>query len=131
MDRLIKENLEAILQDIAGSKRLGRRLINLAGFLGTTEPPPHIQEQFNRLSRLVVLQDAFDALLEPVTLLSRAGLSRMLDVQALQAMTASLEAARQNIAELGDVNYPELIAWLVAEAQARKIVRMKSPEKGS
>ena len=87
MDRLIKENLEAILQDIAGSKRLGRRLINLAGFLGTTEPPPHIQEQFNRLSRLVVLQDAFDALLEPITLLSRAGLSRMLDVQALQAMT--------------------------------------------
>lgn len=83
MDRLIKENLEAILQDIAGSKRLGRRLINLAGFLGTTEPPPHIQEQFNRLPRLVVLQDAFDALLEPVTLLSRAGLSRMLDVQAL------------------------------------------------
>ncbi len=131
MDRLIKENLEAILQDIAGSKRLGRRLINLAGFLGTTEPPPHIQEQFNRLSRLVVLQDAFDALLEPVTLLSRAGLSRMLDVQALQAMTASLEAARQNIAELGDVNYPELISWLVAEAQARKIVRMKSPEKES
>lgn len=131
MDRLIKENLEAILQDIAGSKRLGRRLINLAGFLGTTEPPPHIQEQFNRLSRLVVLQDAFDALLEPITLLSRAGLSRMLDVQALQAMTASLEAARQNIAELGDVNYPELISWLVAEAQARKIVRMKSPEKES
>ena len=131
MDRLIKENLEAILQDIAGSKRLGRRLINLAGFLGTTEPPPHIQEQFNHLSRLVVLQDAFDALLEPVTLLSRAGLSRMLDVQALQAMTASLEAARQNIAELGDVNYPELISWLVAEAQARKIVRMKSPEKES
>jgi hypothetical protein len=131
MDRLIKENLEAILQDIAGSKRLGRRLINLAGFLGTTEPPPHIQEQFNRLSRLVVLQDAFDALLEPITLLSRAGLSRMLDVQALQAMTASLEAARQNIAELGDVNYPELISWLVAEAQARKIVRMKSPEKAS
>jgi hypothetical protein len=131
MDRLIKENLEAILQDIAGSKRLGRRLINLAGFLGTTEPPPHIQEQFNRLSRLVVLQDAFDALLEPVTLLSRAGLSRMLDVQALQAMTASLEAARQNIAELGDVNYPELISWLVSEAQARKIVRMKSPEKES
>lgn len=131
MDRLIKENLEAILQDIAGSKRLGRRLINLAGFLGTTEPPPHIQEQFNRLSRLVVLQDAFDALLEPITLLSRAGLSRMLDVQALQAMTASLEAARQNIAELGEVNYPELISWLVAEAQARKIVRMKSPQKES
>jgi len=75
MDRLIKENLEAILQDIAGGKRLGRRLINLAGFLA----PPHIQEQFNRLSCLMGLQDAFDARLEPVTLLSRAGLSRMLD----------------------------------------------------
>lgn len=129
MDRLIKECLAAILQDIAGSKRLGRRLINLAGFLGTTEPPPHIQEQFNRLSRLVVLQDAFDALLEPVTLLARAGLTRMIDAQALQVMTTSLEASRQKITELGDVNYPELIAWLVSQAQARKIVRMKSPEK--
>jgi len=72
------------------SKRLGRRRINLAGVQGTTEPQAHIQEQFNRLSRLVVLQDAFDALLEPVTLLSRAELSRMLDAQALQAMTAIL-----------------------------------------
>ena len=62
----------------------------MAGVQGTTEPQAHIQEQFNRLSRLVVLQDAFDALLEPVTLLSRAGLSRMLDAQALQDMTAIL-----------------------------------------
>lgn len=90
MDRLIKENLEAILQDIAGGKRKGRRLINLAGFLGTTETPLHIQKQFNRLSPLVVLQDVFDALLEPVTLLSRTGLSRMLDAQAPQAITAIL-----------------------------------------
>lgn len=127
MDRLIKENLEALLQDVSGgSKRMGRRVINLAGFLGTTEPPSNIQSQLNCLSKLLVLQDAFDALLEPITLLSRAGMPRTLDAQAMQAMIATLEATRQAIAEAGDVNYAELIAWLVGQAQARRILRVKS-----
>ena len=58
MDRLIKENIEALLQDVSTSKRLGRRLINLAGFLCSVETPSHIQEQLNRLSRLIILQDS-------------------------------------------------------------------------
>lgn len=130
MDRLIKENLEALLQDASGSKRLGRRLINLAGFLGTTAPPVNIQVQLNCLSRLLVLQDAFDAMLEPVTLQSRAGMSRMLDAQAMHAMIASLEATRQAITEVGEINYAELIAWLVGQAQARRILRVKNLEAG-
>ena len=131
MDRLIKENLEALLQDVSGSKRLGRRIINLAGFLGTAEPPSNITSQLNCLSRLLVLQDAFDALLEPVTLLSRAGMPRILDAQALQAMIATLEATRQAVAEVGDVNYAELITWLVGQAQARRILRIKTQESGA
>jgi len=131
MDRLIKENLEALLQDVSGSKRLGRRIINLVGFLGTSEPPPNIQSQLNCLSRLLILQDAFDALLEPVTLLSRAGTSRSLDTQVLQAIISSLEATRQVIAEVGDVNYAELIAWLVGQAQIRRILRVKPQERGA
>ena len=131
MDRLIKENLEALLQDVSGSKRLGRRIISLAGFLGTAEPPSNITSQLNCLSRLLVLQDAFDALLEPVTLLSRAGMPRILDAQALQAMIATLEATRQAVAEVGDVNYAELITWLVGQAQARRILRIKTQESGA
>lgn len=131
MDRLIKENLEALLQESAGSKRLGRRIINLAGFLGSTEPPARIQAQLNDLSRLLILQDAFDALLEPVTLLSRAGMSRMLDDQALGTMVASLEASRKAIVDVGEINYAELISWLVGQAQARQILRLKNQESGA
>ncbi len=131
MDRLIKENLEALLQDASGSKRLGRRIINLAGFLGAPEPPARIQAQLNCLSRLLILQDAFDALLEPITLLSRAGMPRMLDAQAMQAMISSLEATRQAIADAGEINYAELIAWLVGQAQARRILRLKTHEAGA
>lgn len=131
MDRLIKENLEALLHETAGSKRLGRRIINLAGFLGTAEPPAKIQTQLNELSRLVILQDAFDTLLEPITLLSRADVSRMLDTQALFAMISSLEATRQAIADTGTINYAELITWLVGQAQSRRILRLKNPESGA
>ncbi|HCF3807573.1 hypothetical protein ACIUZJ_03060 [Pseudomonas aeruginosa] len=126
MDRLIKENLEALLQDASGSKRLGRRIINLAGFLGATEPPSNVQAQLNCLSRLLILQDTFDALLEPVTFQSRSGLPCMLDAQAMHTMIASLEATRQAIAEVGEINYAELIAWLVGQAQVRRILRVKS-----
>lgn len=109
---------------------MGRRIINLVGFLGTTEPPPSIQSQLNCLSQLLILQDAFDALLEPITLLSRAGMPRSLDAQVLQAIISSLEATRQAISEVGDVNYAELIAWLVGQAQIRRILRVKTQERG-
>ena len=130
MDRLIKENLEALLQDASHSKRLGRRIINLAGFLSSGEPPATIREQLNRLSRLLIQQDAFDALLEPVTLMSRAGLTDTLDAHAMRAMLASLEEARKQIAALEDINYAQLISWLVNLAVSRKIIRLKVAERG-
>ncbi|MEL0169660.1 MAG: hypothetical protein VW877_16180 [Pseudomonadaceae bacterium] len=129
MERLIKENLEALLQDAAGSKRLGRKIINLAGFLGPTEPPAKIQTQLNKLSRLLILQDGFDALLEPITSVSRSGsLQCLVTAELLSPLTASLEAARQAMMAVGEINYAELIAWLVFLAQERRILRMKSPE---
>jgi len=131
MDRLIKESLENLLQEAGASKRLGRRIINLAGFLGSAEPPAEIQIQLNELSRLLILQDAFDALLEPITLLSRADVSHMLDTQALVAMISSLEASRQAIADTGMINYAELITWLVCQAQSRRILRLKNPASGA
>ena len=38
MDSLIKENLESLLQETSNTKRLGRRIISLAGFLSPSEP---------------------------------------------------------------------------------------------
>lgn len=129
MDSLIKENLESLLQETSNTKRLGRRIISLAGFLNHSEPPEHLQEQLNNLSRLLIQQDAFDALLEPVTLMSRAGLTHTLDAHAMRAMLASLEEARKQIAALEDINYAQLISWLVNLAVARKIIRFKTMDK--
>lgn len=130
MDRLIKDQLESLLHDMNTSKRLGRRILNLAGFLSPKEQPEAIREQLSRLSRLVVQQDAFDALLEPVTLLARANTGTT-DWQAIQSILASLEAARKSIDDIDDVNYAELIGWLVNLAQIRKIVRIKPMDPSS
>lgn len=123
MNRLIKEGLEALLQDTSNSKRLGRRIIALAGFLDAAQAPDAIQQQLGRLSRLLILQDAFDALLEPMTLLSRSGLAHSLDANALHTMLGSLEQARKQIADVEEINYPLLMGWLVSAAEARNVLR--------
>lgn len=123
MDRLIKEQLESLLHEAGSSKRQGRRIINLAGFLSPAEPPAAIREQLDRLSRLLIQQDAFEAMLEPINLLARAGLTQALAPQAIEAMIGSLEQARRAIFEQDAINYAELIAWLVSLAQARKLIR--------
>lgn len=128
MDRLIKENLESLLQETSNTKRLGRRIISLAGFLSPTEAPEHLQEQLSSVSRLLIQQDAFDALLEPATLMSKLGQTHAADAHAMRAMLASLEEARKQIAALEDINYAQLISWLVSLAAARKIIRLKNAE---
>lgn len=83
MDKIIKELLESLLQESSGTKRTGKRILNLAGFLSSGEVPEHIRQQLSSLSRLLVQQDAFDAILEPISLLARIGLSRTLDAEAI------------------------------------------------
>lgn len=125
MNRLIKENIEALLQDISTSKRMGRRLINLAGVLSDVETPFYIQEQLNRLSKLIILQDSFDALLALMSQLSRTELSYLVDTQVLKTMMSSLDIACQNISLVDDINYAELTAWVIQLAQKRKIINLK------
>ncbi|WP_404440036.1 hypothetical protein [Stutzerimonas chloritidismutans] len=125
MDRIIKELLESLLQESSGTKRTGKRILNLAGFLSSGETPERIRTQLNSLSRLLVQQDAFDAILEPISLLARTGLTRPLDGEAIAPLSNSLEAIRKEITSIDDVNYAELTAWLVSLAQARKIIRVK------
>lgn len=125
MDRLIKEHLAYLLQENSNSKRLGRRIINLAGFLDSNQASEAIQRQLGSLSRLLILQDAFDALLEPLTLMSRASAGQTLEMHALQTMISSVEEARKTITELEEINYPLLISWLLGAAESRKILRVK------
>ncbi|HEJ4067883.1 TPA: hypothetical protein SL480_003988 [Pseudomonas aeruginosa] len=128
MDRLIKENLEYLLQETSNTKRFGRRIISLAGFLGTQDIPEQLQAQLGNLSRLLIKQDAFDALLEPVTLMSRAGLLHTQDQHAMREILASLEEARKRVSECEDINYSQLINWLVGIAVSRKVIRLKSAQ---
>lgn len=125
MDRLIKENLEYLLQETSNSKRLGRRIIGLAGFLDSAQSPEPVQRQLGSLSRLLILQDTFDSLLESLTLMSRANLPHGLDAHAAQLTASSVEEARKQIADLEEVNYPLLVSWLVSAAESRKILRTK------
>ncbi len=125
MDKIIKELLESLLQESSGTKRTGKRILNLAGFLSSDEVPEHIRQQLISLSRFLVQQDAFDAILEPISLLARTGLSRPLDAEAITPLSGSLEAIRKEITSIDDVNYAELTAWLVGLAQARNIIRVK------
>ncbi|HAG77614.1 hypothetical protein PK34_15090 [Stutzerimonas stutzeri] len=125
MDRLIRENLEYLLQETSNSKRLGRRIISLAGFLDSAQSPEAVQSQLSRLSRLLILQDTFDALLESLTLMSRANLPHGLDAQAMQSMAKSVEEARKEIADSEEINYPLLVSWLVSAAESRKIMRAR------
>ncbi len=48
----------------------------------------------------------------------------------MRAMLASLEEARKQIAALEDINYAQLISWLVSLAVGRKIIRLKVAERG-
>ncbi len=125
MDQLIKEHFESLLQDNSTSKRLGRRIIGLAGFLGHSETPDHIRQQLACLSRLLVRQDAFDAMLEPVLALVRSSPTPSHEPQAALALLNSLEEARKEILFDEEINYSELIAWLVGVAQARKLIKLK------
>lgn len=125
MDQLIREHLEALLQENSSSKRLGRRIISLAGFLGPNEIPDSIRKQLSYLSRLLVRQDAFDAMLDPVMALVRSNQAANIEPQAALVLLNSLEEARKGLVSDEEVNYSELIGWLVDIACSRKIIRIK------
>lgn len=123
MDRQIKDNLEYLLQETSNSKRMGRRIISLAGFLDSAQSPEPVQRQLGSLSRLLILQDTFDSLLESLTLMSRGNMAH--DALTMQSAASSVEEARKQIAELEEINYPLLVSWLVSAAESRKILRIK------
>lgn len=124
MNRLIKESLEQLLQDTYDTRRLGRRIINLAGFLGPNEIPEHIKEQLARLSGLLVQQEAFDALLQPVMTIARSQHLKGIDSEALTGVLAELGEARRALQLQEQINYSELTAWLVGVAEGKKIIRI-------
>mgnify|MGYP003627701734 FL=1 len=99
----------------------GRRIINLAGFLGSETAPETINSQLTALSGLLIQQEAFDALLEPVLVTARSRGGNNLQATEISSVLASLEETRKALHPDSPINYSELIAWLVAAAQASNI----------
>ena len=125
MDRLVKDELESLLRETHSIKRLGRRIINLAGFLGSDTAPDSISQQLTALSGLLIQQEAFDALLEPVLATARARGTSHLHNAELTNVLSSLEETRKALQPDSPINYSELMAWLVSAASELGILKVK------
>ncbi|HYS87713.1 MAG TPA: hypothetical protein VEN78_22330 [Bradyrhizobium sp.] len=133
MDELIADQIEWLLANNSNTNRLGRQLVMLVGFLADGSLPDEIERHTASLSRLIVHQDIFEALVGALNMLSRqAPLARSDKAAADSVQSAEparlldqIEAARRDIAACDPVNYAQLIAWIVAQAKARKILKAR------
>jgi len=132
MDNLIADQIEWLLANNSNTNRLGRQLLLLVGFLADGNLPDDIARQTDSLSRLVVLQDLFDALISALNAASRKAPFGRPDQQLIEGFYSpeaarlidQIESAQKNISESEPVNYSGLIAWTVTQAKAHKIFRV-------
>lgn len=127
MDDILIEHVEALLAESIYSKRIGRRLLLLVGALSEETIPEEILQQTQTLSRLIVLQDLFDALMEPVNHVARGsrppGQVHPNVSPDLGPAFAQIEETRRQIAACDPVNYAQILAWIMARARERKLLR--------
>lgn len=135
MDEILSQQIEALLGTQYSTKGLGKNIVTLSGFLADYPLPEDIASQLERLSRLVVLQDQFDALLQSLnqatahTTPSRndaaTGTPQPSD-QWRGRILDQIESVRADINATSPINYSDLIAWLAGRARERNILRMRS-----
>lgn len=131
MDDLIVEQLEALLSERLYGPRFGRRLLLLIGALGEEGLSEPLAVQVRQLSRLAVLQDLFESLMEPINQAVKSGPRLSAAEQAAKAHEAvdlaplmqQIEDTRLRIIECGDINYAEITAWIFARAKEQKLWR--------
>ena len=131
LDELIADQIEWLLANYSNTNRLGRQLVMLVGFLAEGSLPEYIDRQTASLSRLVVLQDMFDALIAALNAMSRQvpfakpdkALAEGVSCTEPARLLDQIEATRRDLAACDQVNYAQLIAWVVAQAKARKILK--------
>lgn len=129
MDELITDHIHGILADVAHDVRSGRRLIALVGILGGTSIPDDVSKETMNLSKLIVLREMFNALIEPVSSFAKRKELMPLDRQMapsemnFQNLFEQLDETRKKIAEYEAINYPLIIAWVVSQAKNQKLLR--------
>lgn len=130
MNDLLADQIEWMLTNTTNSNRMGKQLITLVGFLADEKLPEHISQQVDALSRLVVRQDMFDALVNSLNGLSRGGLPPRPEKASSEQgpsdfahLIAQIEAARLDVSATESVNYSELIAWVVHRGRQIKVLK--------
>lgn len=128
MKEMLLEQLEGLLTDTSHSRRLARRLVVLAGCLAEGPIPEEMRQQLTSLSRLMVLQDILDPLVESLSRLAyKTGYASPERAQIrdsspeFSALLGQIEQVRHQMEEIDPINFAEIIAWVISLAREQKI----------
>ena len=131
MKELVKDSIQSILGDVVYDIRSGRRLIALVGMLGASGLPDEVQAEALKLSKLLVLREMFNTLIEPISSFSKKRDMMPVDRQVapseinFESLFQQLNETRKQIAEFEAVNYPLMISWVMAQAKAQKLLNSR------
>lgn len=131
MKELVNDSIQSILSDVVYDVRSGRRLIALVGMLGIGGVPDELQAEALKLSKLLVLREMFNALIEPISSFSKNKELMPVDRQVapseinFESLFQQLDETRKQIAEYDAVNYPLMISWVMSQAKAQKLLNVR------
>lgn len=131
MKELVTDNIQSILSDVVCDTRSGRRLIALVGMLGTDGVPGEVQTEALKLSKLLVLREMFDALLEPISSFAKKRELLPVDRQLAPSeidfaqLFQQLNETRKQIADHDPINYPLMISWVMSQAKSQKLLNVR------
>lgn len=131
MKEMISDYVQSILSDVSSDVRSGKRLIALVGILGDAGLPEEITKESLKLSRLIVLKELFNSLVEPISNLSKRKEALIIDRQGgnsdvnFDNLLTQIEETRKLIGEHEAINYPLLISWIVKTAKGRKLLSIR------
>lgn len=131
MRELVTDTIQSILSDVVCDTRSGKRLVALVGILGSDGVPVEVQTEALKLSKLLVLREMFDALIEPIS--SFAKKREMLPVDRQLApseidfaqLFQQLNETRKQIADYDPINYPLIISWVMSQAKSQKLLNVR------
>lgn len=129
MDELLTDQLEWLLSYNLQGNRLAHQLLIISGCLAGTALPEHISRQMITLSRQVMLQETFDALVNSLNQLAKmvprakteATPTDALAQNEISGLVEQIRDARLQLLALDPINYAELIAWIASQARDQKL----------